>query len=295
MHTYYIAGVPYSDELYHHGMKGMKWGRRLYQYEDGTLTPLGKIHYGVSNSAKATGKVIAKAGKATGKVIVKAGKAVGKYEVDKFKRNHPWLMSDKELDAVNIKAKKIEQLKTSQEVARGKTFTGKLSNTLWKGLETGVTDLTKSTAINLGKGVAERILDSDEKKQIKYLQERTSLRTAQKEDRESELQSRKDYDSYKKKYKEYKDEKRKEKIETKKSRKEKTSSSKAASSAKAKKGEKFVDSSDSTRTSSSKAASSAKAKKGEKWTKKSGIFESDYIFDSYEAYQHAKQRNVIRR
>ena len=32
-------------ELYHHGTKGMKWGRRLYQYEDGSLTPLGRIHY----------------------------------------------------------------------------------------------------------------------------------------------------------------------------------------------------------------------------------------------------------
>ena len=30
----------------HHGVKGQKWGVRRYQYEDGTLTPEGKIHYG---------------------------------------------------------------------------------------------------------------------------------------------------------------------------------------------------------------------------------------------------------
>ena len=35
----------YNTELYHHGIKGQKWGVRRYQNEDGTRTAAGKSRY----------------------------------------------------------------------------------------------------------------------------------------------------------------------------------------------------------------------------------------------------------
>ena len=35
----------HTDELYHHGIKGQKWGVRRFQNEDGSLTPAGKRRY----------------------------------------------------------------------------------------------------------------------------------------------------------------------------------------------------------------------------------------------------------
>ncbi len=40
----------YNDVLYHHGIKGQKWGHRRYQYENGSLTPEGRVHYGVGKA-----------------------------------------------------------------------------------------------------------------------------------------------------------------------------------------------------------------------------------------------------
>ena len=35
------------NSLSHSGIRGMRWGRRRYQNEDGSLTPMGRQHYGV--------------------------------------------------------------------------------------------------------------------------------------------------------------------------------------------------------------------------------------------------------
>lgn len=57
-----------ENELYRHGILGMKWGVRRYQNEDGTLTPAGKKRLEKADqkwAKKKTDKITAKAKKAS--------------------------------------------------------------------------------------------------------------------------------------------------------------------------------------------------------------------------------------
>lgn len=51
----------YTDELYHWGVKGMKWGVRRYQNSDGSLTPAGKKRY-TDKELEAAGELLKKGG-----------------------------------------------------------------------------------------------------------------------------------------------------------------------------------------------------------------------------------------
>lgn len=63
----YINCYP-SDELYHHGIKGQKWGVRRFQNSDGSLTSEGRSRYSGSGDSSSGGGIRGAASRATGAV-----------------------------------------------------------------------------------------------------------------------------------------------------------------------------------------------------------------------------------
>ena len=91
-----------EEIIYHHGIKGMKWGVRRYQNEDGSLTPAGKKR--VSEQYK----------KASDKVVKELNKTGTKRYVDSY---------NKAVDYMNSEG--IRKFNESQEKKYGKDFAGR--------------------------------------------------------------------------------------------------------------------------------------------------------------------------
>ena len=72
----------YSDELYHHGILGQRWGIRRYQKKDGSLTPAGLKRYGSEANFKKIQRAEATAKKEAEKILNQVRK-----DVEKMKRD----------------------------------------------------------------------------------------------------------------------------------------------------------------------------------------------------------------
>ena len=93
----------YSDELYHHGIKGQRWGIRRYQNKDGTLTPAGKKRAAKLESEyeKVTGKKMGDASQTSSKKSMKEmTDAELKTRTDRMIAEKNYLEAEKNLKAV---------------------------------------------------------------------------------------------------------------------------------------------------------------------------------------------------
>lgn len=134
----------------------MKWGFRRYQNKDGSLTPLGRVHYGYGK-AKEKGKAVAKtAGEAAGT----AAKVVGRAVVRRIKAKHPWMMNDDELKQLTDRYNAESALKQARTRAKGESMMKKTLGAAGDILYTGSKQLVENAARNAGQELGKRMVKS---------------------------------------------------------------------------------------------------------------------------------------
>lgn len=103
-----------NQELAHAGVKNMKWGIRRFQNKDGSLTPLGRKHYGIGPGRKKQDK----AAKAKAKSDAKTKKIIETEEQRKARK-------EKELEAFEAAKEKALRSGSAADVLK---FQGHLTN-----------------------------------------------------------------------------------------------------------------------------------------------------------------------
>lgn len=115
----------WNDELYHHGIRGQKWGIRKYQNPDGTLTEEGKARYGYggTESAKGRAKFLNKLDQKIAHNLAKMDQAKKAVKYDKYKSYVEKTRDSVKsiLNAAERDGMKISQTKTTRVTTTGKS------------------------------------------------------------------------------------------------------------------------------------------------------------------------------
>lgn len=153
-----------ESELYHHGVKGMKWGVRRYQNADGTLTAAGRKRQSAATKSESSktsdserNKRIAK--KVAGMTILSATVATAAVLYSKNPE-----AANKALSKVGNMAVSGLKKGKSKAVSAGKAAVKQMADGVKEGVKEGIKEAPKKAAKAVVTGIAlnatKRVLDS---------------------------------------------------------------------------------------------------------------------------------------
>lgn len=146
------------DELYHHGVRGMKWGIRRFQNSDGTLTAAGK-----KRLSKLEGQEAKLAEK---KAAVTGGKSASSSKAGVTKKKSVKDMTNEELETANRRMALELNYKTQysklnpEKVSVGKKFVDKFAEKTLDSVATGAANAVGNAVGKKLGATFDKILDS---------------------------------------------------------------------------------------------------------------------------------------
>lgn len=162
MHVYYLAGFPITDELYHHGIIGQKWGVRRYQNSDGTLTSEGKARYYPSVEVKKKSGVVTKISEVANSFKRTVGQYVDHRKLN-VKKNHPWMLTDSQLNDVVNRMSMEKRLRDLQKDERASKFINRTLRNAEDITVSNAKEFGRSFSSSSGKLIAERMFKKNKK------------------------------------------------------------------------------------------------------------------------------------